>query len=126
MMSVAAAPDKRALRRARTQACPPRSPELSFGGADCLPARQYRALELGQDELLDLRGVVAVHEDLDPGLVLVDRANGDEIDVGTLRVLAQDRILDGIEARLGCIVCVDRCGVDIVERARRLCRVDLD
>src|SRR5436305_13932945 len=56
-----------------------------------LPARQHRALELGQDELLHLGGVIAVDQDLDPGLVLVRGAHRDQIDIGALRILAEDR-----------------------------------
>src|SRR6266566_8587922 len=41
----------------------------TFGGSP-LPARQYRALELGQDEFLDLGRVVAFDQGLDPRLVL--------------------------------------------------------
>src|SRR4051812_29157180 len=89
MMSAAAARGKQQPRRAATP-----KPAIPAGG--CLPARQHRTLELGQDELLHLRRVIAVDQQLDPGLVLVGGANRDQIDIGALRVLAQDRVLDRI------------------------------
>ena len=91
-----------------------------------LPARQYRALELGQHELLHLRRLVAFHQRLDPGLVLVGGADRDQIDIRTLRIFAQDRILDRIKPRLRRVVGVDRRGIDVVERTRRLCSIDFN
>jgi hypothetical protein len=115
--------DKRRLRRAATPGCP----ALVLAEIEQLPTtRQQPPLELGQDELFDLRRAIAVDQHLDPGLVLVGGANRDQIDVGSLRVLAQDRILDRIRPALRRVVGVDRGSVNVVERARRLRRVDLD
>ena len=95
-------------------------------GRPRLPARQYRALELGQHELPHLGRLVAFHQRLDPRLVLVGRADRNQIDVRTLRIFAKYRVLDGIQSRLCRIVGVDCRRIDIVERARRLCGIDLD
>ena len=67
-------------------------PALSFRGRRApgnLPAWQYRPLELGQQELLDLRRAVAVHKRLDPWLVLVNRPHHDQIDIGTFGIFAR-------------------------------------
>src|SRR6266702_5357479 len=65
-----------------------------------LPARHYRALELGQDEFLHLGRLVTFHQRFDPWLVLVGRTDRNEIDVRPFRIFAKDRILDGIQPGL--------------------------
>src|SRR3979490_155129 len=75
-----------------------------------LPARQYRALELGQDEFLHLGRLVTFHQRLDPWLVLVGRTDRNQIDVRPLRILAKDRVLDGIQSCLGRVGGVDPRG----------------
>src|SRR5467141_2557886 len=85
-----------------------------------LPGRQHSALELGENEVPDLRRVIAVDQKLDPGLVLVGGAHGDEIGVGSLGIFAKDRILDRIEAGLRGVVGIDRGGIHIVQGPRRL------
>jgi hypothetical protein len=59
-----------------------------------LPCREHGALELGENELPDLRRVIAVDQKFDPGLVLVGGAHREQIGIGSLGILAEDRILD--------------------------------
>ena len=70
--------------------------------------------------------MVAFHQRLDPRLVLVGRADRDQIDVRSLWIFAKDRILDGIQSGLGGVVGVDRRSIDVVERTRRLRRIDFN
>ena len=94
-------------------------------GGGALPAGEDRALEALGDEGLDLGGVIGGEQRLDPGLILVSLAHGDQVDVGALRILAQDsrgRLDLGVDGVVG----VDRGGGDVGERARRLGGLDLD
>src|SRR3981081_1544296 len=91
-----------------------------------LPARQYRALELGQDEFLHLGRLVTFHQRLDPWLVPVGRTDRNRRDVRRGRVLARDGVLDRMKPRLGRVVGVDSRSSDIVECTWRLRRIDFD
>jgi len=69
--------------------------------------------------------LVGLDQLLDPRLVLVLFAHGDQAGIGTVLVLDQDAVARRVEAGLVGIVSVDGRGIGVVERARQLGSLDL-
>ena len=82
--------------------------------------------ELSENEFANFRRLMVFDQDLHPRLVFVGCTHRDDIRIRPFGALTQNRVLDRIVACLSSIVRIDRSSIDIVQRPRGLCSIDLN